>query len=76
MLEFPKGELGNDPLWFVFTYTISRRFRNISDVTSWDYFLKRFRQGSRETVVDFGQRFDDQVMDTHPVYSMGDLHKM
>ena len=72
-----KEELGNNLSWTAFVNAISQRFRTTSVITRWSDRARWFRQWPRETFIEYGRRFDEQIVETCPLDPpMSGRHKM
>ena len=75
--DLRRGEFGPDVTWPTFATLMANRFRLVSDLTRWNEHATQFRQGQGEPIIDFGYRFDAQIVDTFPLPPpMSDLLKM
>ena len=65
MLRKANNPEAND--WDYFTASLAEQFREESDIRMWNIRASYFRQEAGESIMDYGLRFDTEIVETYPL---------
>ena len=71
-----RRQLDNDVSWFAFADVFLERFHRSGHITRWNHRSARFYQQEGESIRDYGERFEVQMVSMHPFGPMSNLHQM
>ena len=61
-----KVDLTPEIVWPTLAGSLSIHFREKSDMMLWNLKVKDFRQAPRESIIDYGFRFDAEIVESYP----------
>ena len=62
--------------WYYFTASLAGQFREESDIRMWNIRASYFRQEAGESIIDYGLRFDTEIVEMYPLPEpMSDLQR-